>query len=143
MNEARGSTLEVVISRMKTRGINVRFVMVSATVPNIEDVAAWIGTSGVVNAPSAVLQFGEEFRPCKLSRIVVGVPRPKGLNEFAFAKMLDGRLFSVLQSYSVGKPILIFCPTRNGVFATAELLKKDYLAAESKRQDLPWKRMQQ
>lgn len=143
LNEARGSTLEVVISRMKTRGINVRFVMVSATVPNIEDVAAWIGTSGVVNAPSAVLQFGEEFRPCKLSRIVVGVPRPKGLNEFAFAKMLDGRLFSVLQSYSVGKPILIFCPTRNGVFATAELLKKDYLAAESKRQDLPWKRMQQ
>ncbi|KAM6500407.1 Sec63 Brl domain containing protein [Amanita muscaria] len=140
LNEARGSTLEVVISRMKTRGINVRFVMVSATVPNIEDVAAWIGTSGVVNAPSA---FGEEYRPCKLSRTVVGVPRPKGLNEFAFAKMLDGRLFSVLQSYSVGKPILIFCPTRNGVFATAEQLKKDYFAAESKRQDLPWKRMQQ
>lgn len=43
LNESRGSTLEVVISRMKTRGSSVRFVLVSATVPNIEDIASWIG----------------------------------------------------------------------------------------------------
>jgi ATP-dependent DNA helicase HFM1/MER3 len=43
LNESRGSTLEVVISRMKTRGSAVRFVLVSATVPNIEDIAHWIG----------------------------------------------------------------------------------------------------
>lgn len=44
LNETRGSTLEVVISRMKLRGTDVRFVLVSATVPNIEDIAAWIGS---------------------------------------------------------------------------------------------------
>ena len=43
LNESRGSTLEVVISRMKARGKSVRFILVSATVPNIGDVAAWIG----------------------------------------------------------------------------------------------------
>jgi ATP-dependent DNA helicase HFM1/MER3 len=43
LNESRGSTLEVVISRMKLRGEAVRFVLVSATVPNIIDVANWIG----------------------------------------------------------------------------------------------------
>lgn len=43
LNESRGSTLEVVISRMKARGKSVRFLLVSATVPNIGDVAAWIG----------------------------------------------------------------------------------------------------
>jgi ATP-dependent DNA helicase HFM1/MER3 len=43
LNESRGSTLEVVISRMKTRGSAVRFVLVSATVPNIQDIASWIG----------------------------------------------------------------------------------------------------
>ena len=43
LNETRGSTLEVVVSRMKARGTSVRFVMVSATVPNIHDVANWIG----------------------------------------------------------------------------------------------------
>lgn len=43
LNESRGSTLEVIISRMKARGKSVRFVLVSATVPNIHDVASWIG----------------------------------------------------------------------------------------------------
>ena len=43
LNESRGSTLEVVMSRMKTRGSAVRFICVSATVPNIEDIASWIG----------------------------------------------------------------------------------------------------
>ena len=46
LNESRGSTLEVVISRMKLRGSSVRFILVSATVPNIEDVADWIGIGG-------------------------------------------------------------------------------------------------
>jgi Lhr-like helicase len=43
LHESRGSTLEVVVARMKTRGTQVRFVMVSATVPNILDVATWVG----------------------------------------------------------------------------------------------------
>ena len=50
LNESRGSTLEVVISRMKLRGSGVRFVLVSATVPNIVDVAAWIENSS--NGPA-------------------------------------------------------------------------------------------
>jgi Lhr-like helicase len=56
LNESRGSTLEVVISRMKTRGAAVRFVLVSATVPNIEDVATWIGTNGSLSKPATVLE---------------------------------------------------------------------------------------
>lgn len=43
LNESRGSTLEVVTSRMKLRQPSVRFLLVSATVPNIHDVALWIG----------------------------------------------------------------------------------------------------
>jgi ATP-dependent DNA helicase HFM1/MER3 len=43
LNDTRGSTLEVVISRMKLRGSAVRFVLVSATAPNIDDIANWIG----------------------------------------------------------------------------------------------------
>ena len=44
LNESRGSTLEVVVCRMKARGSAVRFVAVSATVPNIDDVAHWIAS---------------------------------------------------------------------------------------------------
>jgi ATP-dependent DNA helicase HFM1/MER3 len=45
LHESRGATLEVCLSRMKTRGKSVRFVLVSATAPNIEDIAAWIGSA--------------------------------------------------------------------------------------------------
>jgi ATP-dependent DNA helicase HFM1/MER3 len=57
LNESRGSTLEVVISRMKLRGSDVRFVLVSATVPNIEDIASWIGTHNSTD-PARVFQVG-------------------------------------------------------------------------------------
>ena len=47
LNETRGATLEVIISRMKLRsGGRVRFVLLSATVPNIGDLADWIGLGG-------------------------------------------------------------------------------------------------
>lgn len=57
LHESRGSTLEVVVARMKTRGTQVRFVMVSATVPNILDVATWIGDEDGYG-PAVVYQVG-------------------------------------------------------------------------------------
>lgn len=49
--ESRGATLEAIVSRMKTiekssvcENFNrIRFVAVSATIPNIEDLANWMG----------------------------------------------------------------------------------------------------
>ncbi|KAJ7085715.1 Sec63 Brl domain-containing protein [Mycena belliarum] len=137
LNESRGSTLEVVVSRMKTRGSAVRFVLVSATVPNIQDIASWIGNKRRDNA-ATVFQFGEEFRPCKLTRHVVGVPRNRGDNDFSFTRKLDFKLFAALQTHSVGKPILVFVSTRKGVLVTAQQLLKDYTEAEQTKQSLPW-----
>ncbi|KAJ6618834.1 Sec63 Brl domain-containing protein [Mycena sp. CBHHK59/15] len=122
LNESRGSTLEVVISRMKTRG--------SRCVPNIQDIAHWIGNKGR-DSGAAVFEFGEDFRPCKLTRHVVGVPRHKNENDFAFTRRLDFKLFAALQTHSVGKPILV-------VMETAQQLQKEYSEAESKKQALPW-----
>ncbi|TFK76347.1 P-loop containing nucleoside triphosphate hydrolase protein [Pluteus cervinus] len=141
INDSRGSTLEVIVSRMKTRGSAVRFIVVSATVPNIRDVAEWIGSHSSPNYAAQIFEFGDEYRPCKLTRHVIGVPR-KGANEFAFPRMLDSRLFPSLQTYSTGKPILIFCATRKGVIGTAEHLKKAYEEAEARLDRLPWKRPQ-
>ncbi|TCD63539.1 Sec63 [Steccherinum ochraceum] len=137
LNESRGSTLEVVIARMRARGNSVRFVMVSATVPNIDDVANWTG-HGISNGPAEVREFGEEFRPCKLSRFVYGHPRKQGANDFSFSHSLDFRLFAILQQHAANKPVLIFCPTRKGVSQTAEHLKGDYEKALNARNALPW-----
>lgn len=40
---------------MKARGSSVRFVVVSATVPNIKDVASWIG-DGTPDGSATVMQ---------------------------------------------------------------------------------------
>ncbi|KAH7923546.1 P-loop containing nucleoside triphosphate hydrolase protein, partial [Leucogyrophana mollusca] len=138
LNESRGSTLEVVVSRMKSRGSAVRFILVSATVPNIEDVASWIGSVASDHRPARVFQFGEEYRPCKLTRFVYGVPKPKGQNDFAYAHALDNRLFSVLQQHSANKPILVFCPTRKGTLTTAKHLAQEYEHAMKSKQHVPW-----
>ncbi|KAJ7934190.1 hypothetical protein B0H13DRAFT_649676, partial [Mycena leptocephala] len=51
--------------------INAKNVaLVSATVPNIEDIASWIGNK----RRNAVFEFAEDFRPCKPTRHVAGVP---------------------------------------------------------------------
>jgi hypothetical protein len=41
---------------MKTRGSSVRFVLVSATVPNIDDIAHWIGSQGQSNNPAKIFE---------------------------------------------------------------------------------------
>ncbi|VDB82695.1 unnamed protein product [Peniophora sp. CBMAI 1063] len=139
LNETRGSTLEVVVSRMKTRGASVRFLAVSATVPNVNDVALWVGAK-TGDGPAEVFEFGDEFRPCKLERHVYPVARKREQNDFMFAKNLDKRLFQILQQHSANKPILVFVATRNGVWATAEQLASDYEQAVTSKATLPWSR---
>lgn len=39
LKEKRGAVLEVVVSRMKQLGNELRMIAISATIPNIEDVA--------------------------------------------------------------------------------------------------------
>lgn len=49
LNEPRGSVLEVIVTRMKTLGTNIRLIAISATAPNISDVAEWLGDGGVAD----------------------------------------------------------------------------------------------
>lgn len=91
LKEDRGACLEAVVSRMKSVGHNVRFVALSATVPNPEDIAEWLGrNSSRPDSPAAMEVFGEEFRPVKLRKFVEGFPA-NGNNEFVFDKVIDSK----------------------------------------------------
>ncbi|KAE8417687.1 Sec63 Brl domain-containing protein [Aspergillus pseudocaelatus] len=123
LKESRGAILEAVVSRMKTIGSNVRFVALSATIPNSEDIATWLGKD-VTNqhVPAHREHFGEEFRPVRLQRFVCGY-QSQG-NDFAFDKMCNSKLPDILAIYSCRKPIMIFCCTRNSSVATAKELAR-------------------
>ncbi|XP_026734424.1 probable ATP-dependent DNA helicase HFM1 [Trichoplusia ni] len=147
-DELRGPVLEAVVSRMKTiessaqsvhrieqlqkelkgevvsnkSAPRIRFVAVSATVSNPEDVASWLGSS---DKPAVFHKFGDECRPVKLKRIVEGYPCPEGSSIFKFDIILNYKLWPVIQKYHSGKPTLIFCNTRKSVILTAETLSRE------------------
>jgi len=73
LTNSRGPTLEAVVSRMKSVGTEIRFIALSATVPNSEDIAMWLGkNSANQHLPAAREVFGEEFRPVPLQKYVCG-----------------------------------------------------------------------
>jgi ATP-dependent DNA helicase HFM1/MER3 len=74
--------MEVLVARMKAYSSDIRFVAVSATIPNAVDFALWIGKRD--NQPCVIAAiddeqgdkhaaqlytFSEAFRPCPLSKV--------------------------------------------------------------------------
>jgi ATP-dependent DNA helicase HFM1/MER3 len=121
LKDTRGATLEAVVSRMKSIGANVRFVALSATVPNSEDIALWLGRDPTnTHLPAHRETFGEDFRPVKLQKHVYGFDGQ--MNDFAFEKVLDGKLPNLIQKHTSKKPIMVFCFTRKSCEGTAATL---------------------
>ncbi|XP_005857259.1 PREDICTED: probable ATP-dependent DNA helicase HFM1 [Myotis brandtii] len=133
-DEIRGPTLEVVVSRMKTVQslshtlentstiIPMRFVAVSATIPNAEDIAEWLSNG---ERPAICLKMDERHRPVKLQKVVLGFPCCSNQTEFKFDLTLNYKIASVIQEYSDQKPTLVFCATRKGVQQAASVLVKN------------------
>ncbi|NWR30545.1 HFM1 helicase, partial [Tachuris rubrigastra] len=148
-DESRGATLEVVVSRMKTIQSSLwrqlenhdtipplRFVAVSATIPNTEDIAEWLSDSKM---PAVCLKIEEDQRPVKLRKIVLGFPCSDNQTEFKFDLTLNYKIASIIQTYSEQKPALVFCATRKGVQQAASVLAKDakfLLSIEQKQSKL-------
>ncbi|XP_028448259.1 probable ATP-dependent DNA helicase HFM1 isoform X4 [Perca flavescens] len=129
----RGATLEVVVSRMKAvhayrtaqnpeTGLSMRFVAVSATIPNPSDIADWLSNE---SGPATYLDFDESHRPVKLRKVVLGFPCSPNQTEFKFDLSLNYKMANIIQTYSDQKPALVFCSTRKGVQQSAAVLAKD------------------
>ncbi|KAK7411205.1 hypothetical protein VNO78_02637 [Psophocarpus tetragonolobus] len=127
LNDPRGAALEAIVSRIKIIACNpkmksnplaeVRFQAVSATIPNIEDLAKWLEVPD-----QGIKRFGEEMRPVKLTTKVFGYAPAK--NDFLFEKRLQNYIFDILMQYSRGKSALIFCSTRKGAQEAAQRLSQ-------------------
>ncbi|XP_042353171.1 probable ATP-dependent DNA helicase HFM1 [Plectropomus leopardus] len=129
----RGATLEVVVSRMKAvhayrtaqnpdTGLSMRFVAVSATIPNISDIADWLSNE---SGPATYLDMDESHRPVKLRKVVLGFPCNPNQTQFKFDLSLNYKMANIIQTYSDHKPALVFCSTRKGVQQSAAVLAKD------------------
>ncbi|TGZ60826.1 hypothetical protein CRM22_008320 [Opisthorchis felineus] len=117
----RGPLLEALVTRIKAIS-NPRFVCVSATMANSEDLATWLS---VPSRGAVFYNFGNEFRPGMVHKIVLGFYRQKSQSIFQFDSVLNYKLASVIASYSENKPVLIFCTTRRGTVQVARDLTKN------------------
>ena len=136
LKERRGATLEAVVSRMKSVGSDVRFVALSATVPNSDDIATWLGKAPDAQHLAANREvFGEDYRPVKLEKHVWAIRGPP--NDFAFDKILDTSVKEALAKHSRQKPSMIFCATRKMAVDTAKMLASLFVACTTSQRLWP------
>ncbi|XP_071159837.1 probable ATP-dependent DNA helicase HFM1 [Mytilus edulis] len=133
-DSTRGATIEAVISRMKTIQAAIgrssvenflpklRFVAVSATIPNIDDIAEWLGES----EPAISVKMDDSLRPVRLRKVVLGFyfDEHKG-SAFHFDMSLNYKLAGIINTYSDDRPTLVFCSTRKSTQQAGEILAKD------------------
>ncbi|TLS30547.1 hypothetical protein PpBr36_02717 [Pyricularia pennisetigena] len=135
LKDIRGATLEALVCRMKAQRSNIRVVALSATVPNCEDIARWLGRGNADSRQPARLEtFGEEFRPVRLQKHVYGL-HCSG-NPFQFEAQLDAKLLEVITTHGQKKPIIVFCFTRKSCELTATKLSQMWTSVAG--DDKPW-----
>lgn len=95
----------------------MRVVAVSATLPNISDVADFLGAN-------EAYAFDESYRPVPLMRYVVGLGYV-GKNEFRFWSSLNRHVPELIHQYSNKKQTLVFCHTKKDTEQLVQLLISD------------------
>lgn len=101
----------------------IRFLALSATIPNLEDVSEWIGThkkpatyfrlTKIIIMLSIIIiyfcySFSEDMRPVKLKKVVLGYPYNSQISTpFKFDIMLNYKLQNIILQYSDSKPTLV------------------------------------
>ncbi|SMN18035.1 similar to Saccharomyces cerevisiae YGL251C HFM1 Meiosis specific DNA helicase involved in the conversion of double-stranded breaks to later recombination intermediates and in crossover control [Maudiozyma saulgeensis] len=123
IGEIRGATLEAVLTRMNTLCQGIRIIGVSATIPNITDIASWLknNKSGEF---ATVLKFDDTYRQVKLDVTVKGY-NFNCKNEFQRDAIYNQKLLELIEQYSKNRPVLIFCPTRASTMNTAKYISNN------------------
>ncbi|XP_035775430.1 probable ATP-dependent DNA helicase HFM1 [Anopheles albimanus] len=134
----RGANLELVVARMKyidarlnsqadlgplgepvaRSGTSIRFIAVSACIPNVGDFARWLQNDRKV----VPFSFAETDRQTTLERHVLGYPFHT--SPFKFELNLNYKLPDIIAQYSRSKPTLIFCSSRKSAETTASFLAR-------------------
>lgn len=120
LHDDRGPVLESIVARtirrMEQTGDYVRLVGLSATLPNFEDVAAFLR----VDRTKGLFYFDASTRPCALQQQFIGVTEKKAIkryqvmNEVCYEKVLD----------QAGKnQTLVFVHSRKETAKTAKFIR--------------------
>ncbi|OBA20593.1 Sec63-domain-containing protein [Metschnikowia bicuspidata var. bicuspidata NRRL YB-4993] len=115
LHDDRGPVLESIIVRAK-RLPDTRLVGLSATLPNYEDVAQFLG----VNLKLGLFYFDALFRPCPLEQQFIGIKEKKAI--LKVAAMNEACYEKVVECRKNGHQVIIFVHSRKDTVKTAKWL---------------------
>ena len=105
-SDDRGGVLEVLVTRMKRiKDDQIRFVALSATMPNVSEVAQWIGAS-----EERTFVFDDSYRPVPLKADVFGYN--PGKNKFVDKYIRLYKAVQLIEPHVPDGQALIFVATR-------------------------------
>lgn len=115
LHDDRGPVLESIIVRTK-RQPETRLVGLSATLPNYEDVAQFLG----VNMKLGLFYFDALYRPCPLEQQFIGIKEKKAI--LKVAAMNEACYDKVVECRKNGHQVIIFVHSRKDTVKTAKWL---------------------
>lgn len=95
----------------------MRIVAVSATLPNISEIAEFL-------TANEAFVFDASFRPVPLTTHVLGMGNAGEQNSFKFWNGLDRQVPQIIQRFSQGRPTIVFCHSKAETERLADTLAK-------------------
>lgn len=134
LHDDRGPVLEAIVARtirrMEQLNDPVRIVGLSATLPNYEDVAAFLR----VNPESGLLYFPAHYRPCPLRQEFIGLTETKAIKRL---QLMNEVTYDKVMEHAGKNQILIFTHSRKETAKTAKFLRDTAEARETLGSFLP------
>lgn len=128
LHDDRGPVLESIVARalrqIETTQEMVRFVGLSATLPNFEDVAAFLR----VNPERGLFFFDNSFRPVPLQQQYIGITEKKAIKRY---QLMSEICYEKVLQHAGRNQILIFTHSRADTVKTAKALRDMALENET------------
>ena len=128
LHDDRGPVLEAIVARtirrMEQLNDPVRIVGLSATLPNYQDVAAFLR----VNTASGLLYFESNYRPCPLRQEFIGLTETKAIKRL---QLMNEVTYDKVMEHAGKNQILIFTHSRKETAKTAKFLRDSAEAREA------------
>ncbi|DBA74615.1 TPA: DExH-box ATP-dependent RNA helicase DExH12 [Trebouxia sp. C0005] len=122
LHDDRGPVLESIVARtvrqIEATQEMIRLVGLSATLPNYEDVAAFLR----VKPDKGLFYFDNSFRPCPLAQQYIGVSVKKPLQRF---QLMNEICYKKCLEEAGTNQVLIFVHSRKETYKTAKFLQEE------------------
>uniref|UniRef100_K3WCS9 Helicase ATP-binding domain-containing protein n=1 Tax=Globisporangium ultimum (strain ATCC 200006 / CBS 805.95 / DAOM BR144) TaxID=431595 RepID=K3WCS9_GLOUD len=135
LHDSRGPVLEALVARtirnVEATQQMVRLVGLSATLPNYEDVAAFLR----VDPAKGLFYFDSSYRPVPLQQQYIGIMEKKAIKRFALMNEICYE--KVVEQAELDNQVLIFVHSRKETVSTAQALRDLFVENDTLAKLLP------